>query len=91
MSWYISYLEWYKTGACLTVFRLALRAHPASYPTGTGEFPPGIKRPGREADHSPPSSVEVENAWSYTSTPTIRLHGVVFSKAQEQLHIYFLT
>jgi hypothetical protein len=29
----------------------------------------GIKRPGREADHSPPSSAEVKNAWSYTSTP----------------------
>jgi hypothetical protein len=27
------------------------------------------KRPGREADHSPPSSAEVKNAWSYTSTP----------------------
>jgi hypothetical protein len=26
-------------------------------------------RPGCEADHSPPSSVEVKNAWSYTSTP----------------------
>jgi hypothetical protein len=29
----------------------------------------GVKRPGREADHSPPSIVEVKNAWSYTSTP----------------------
>jgi hypothetical protein len=28
-----------------------------------------VKRPGREADHSPPSSAEVTNAWSYTSTP----------------------
>jgi hypothetical protein len=28
-----------------------------------------VKRPGREADHSPPSSAEVRNAWSYTSTP----------------------
>jgi hypothetical protein len=28
-----------------------------------------VKRPGREADHSPPSSVEVKNAWSYTSAP----------------------
>jgi len=28
-----------------------------------------IKRPVCEADHSPPSSAEVENAWSYTSTP----------------------
>jgi hypothetical protein len=37
----------------------------------------GLKRPGREADHSPPSSAEVKNAWSYTSTRPIRLHGVV--------------
>jgi hypothetical protein len=36
----------------------------------------GIKGPGREADHSPLSSAEVKNAWSYTSTPPIRLHGV---------------
>jgi hypothetical protein len=27
-----------------------------------------VKRPGREADHSPPSSAEVKNALSYTST-----------------------
>jgi hypothetical protein len=39
----------------------------------------GVKRPGREADHSPPSSAEVKNAWSYTSTPPIRLHGVALS------------
>jgi hypothetical protein len=29
----------------------------------------GLKQPGREADHSPPSSAEVKNAWSYSSTP----------------------
>jgi hypothetical protein len=29
----------------------------------------GVKRPRYEADHSPPSSAEVKNAWSYTSTP----------------------
>jgi hypothetical protein len=28
-----------------------------------------VKRPGREADHSPLSSAEVKNAWSYNSTP----------------------
>jgi hypothetical protein len=39
----------------------------------------GVKRPGREADHSPPSSAEVKNAWHYNSTPPIRLHGVVLS------------
>jgi hypothetical protein len=31
-------------------------AHPASYSVGTM----GVKRPGREADHSPPSSAEVK-------------------------------
>jgi hypothetical protein len=38
-----------------------------------------VKRPGREADRSPPSSTEVKNAMSYTSTPSVRLHGVVFN------------
>jgi hypothetical protein len=37
-------------------------AHPASCTVGTGgPFPGGKARPGRGADHSPPSSVEVEN------------------------------
>jgi hypothetical protein len=44
-------------------------AHPASYPMGTRGSSPRVKRPGCEADHSPPSSAEVKNAWSYTSTP----------------------
>jgi len=38
-----------------------------------------VKRTGREADHSRPSSAEVKNAWRYTSTPPVRLHGVVLS------------
>jgi hypothetical protein len=29
----------------------------------------GVKWPGRESDHLPPSSDEVRNTWSYTSTP----------------------
>jgi hypothetical protein len=37
-------------------------AHPASCPMGTeGPFPGGKARPGRDTDHSPPSSAEVEN------------------------------
>jgi hypothetical protein len=36
-------------------------AHPVSYPMGTGgPFPGGKARPGRDADHSPPSSAEVK-------------------------------
>jgi hypothetical protein len=34
-------------------------AHPASCPMGTG----GQARPGRDADHSPPSSAEVVNEY----------------------------
>jgi hypothetical protein len=35
-------------------------AHPASYPMGTRDSFPGVKRPGNEADHSLPSSAEVK-------------------------------
>jgi hypothetical protein len=62
--------------------------HPASYPMGTGELSPGVQRPGREADHSLPSSAKVKNAWSYTSTPPLCLHGLVLSEAQGQLYLY---
>jgi hypothetical protein len=34
-----------------------------------GDFFPGLKRPGREADHSPPASAEVKKTWIYTSAP----------------------
>ena len=34
-------------------------AHPASCTMGTGSFPGGKERPGRDADFSPPSSVVV--------------------------------
>jgi hypothetical protein len=37
-------------------------AHPTSYPMG-------VKRPEREADHSPPTSAEVKKMWDYTSIP----------------------
>jgi hypothetical protein len=35
-------------------------AHPASYPIGRGALSLGVKRPEREADHPPPSSVGVK-------------------------------
>jgi hypothetical protein len=35
-------------------------AQPASYPMGTRGSFLGVKRPGREADHSHPSSAEVK-------------------------------
>jgi hypothetical protein len=52
---------------------------PASYQWVPAALSLGVKRLRCEADHSPISSAEVKNAWSYTSTPPIRLHGVVLS------------
>jgi hypothetical protein len=43
---------------------------PAFCTMGTSSFL-GVKRPGRGADHPLPSSAEVENEWSYTSTPPL--------------------
>ena len=43
-------------------------------------FPRGKKRLGREANLSPPSSAEVQNVWSYNSTPPLCLHGVYRNK-----------
>jgi hypothetical protein len=54
-------------------------AHPASYPWVPGALSLGVKQLVREADHSPPSSAEVKNVWSYTSTPPVCLHGMVLS------------
>jgi hypothetical protein len=34
-----------------------------------GALSAGVKRQGREADHSPPPSAEVKKMWIYTSTP----------------------
>jgi len=45
----------------------------------------GVKRPGHEAEHSPPSGAEVKHVWRYTYAP----HGVVLiKKAQWQLYLY---
>jgi len=50
----------------------------------------GVKRPGREADHSPPSSAEVKNLWELylhsLNTPSWR--GAQFRK-KAQGHLYF--
>jgi hypothetical protein len=39
----------------------------------------GIKRPRREADHSPPTSAKIKNTWIYTSIPLTRLRDVVLN------------
>jgi len=54
----------------------------------TGGFYLGTTRPEREADHSPPSSAEVRNAWSYTSTSQYVFMAWCLVKAQGQLYFY---
>jgi hypothetical protein len=34
-----------------------------------GALSTGVKLPGREANHSPPTSAEVKKMWIYTFTP----------------------
>ena len=36
----------------------------------------GAKWPGHDVDHSSLSSAEVKNEWSYTSAPSICIHGI---------------
>jgi hypothetical protein len=40
---------------------------PSPLSNGYRELFSEVKRPGSEANHSPSSSVEVKNAWSYTA------------------------
>jgi hypothetical protein len=66
-----------RTNRCYTVkifyegFRIFLFTTVSRPAVGPAKPPGylGVKRPGRKADHSPPSSAEVKNALSYTSTP----------------------
>jgi hypothetical protein len=67
----------------LGIFLFTTSSRPALGPTQPpvkwipGTLSVGVKRPGRETDHSPPSSAEVKNSWSYIANSPIRLHGVV--------------
>jgi hypothetical protein len=52
-------------------------AHLASRTMGTGgPYPEAKERPGRDADHSPPSSAEVENEYKLYLFSPKRLRGV---------------
>jgi hypothetical protein len=48
----------------------------------------GVKRPGREADHSPRTSAEVKKMWIYTSTPPyVFMAQCLISYAQGELFL----
>jgi hypothetical protein len=64
-----------------------------------GALSPGVKWPGNEANHAPPSSAEVRKAWSYTFTPPyifmmwcliIYYHGLIIKHRNNfNFYIYF--
>jgi hypothetical protein len=62
-----------------TVSRMALEPTQLPIQWVPGALSLGVKQLGHEADHSPTYSAEIKNAWSYTSTPPICLHGMVLS------------
>jgi len=43
---------------------------------GIGVLSPEVMRPGRDVDHSPPSSAKGNKEWRYTSTPPVCFHGM---------------
>jgi hypothetical protein len=52
------------------------KAHPISYRVRTVCSFPRRNRSGVEIDHSPSSSAEIKNEWSYASTSPVCLHSV---------------
>jgi hypothetical protein len=82
--WMIIWLD-FDSGRGLGIFLFDTASIPALEPTQPPiqRLPAAlslvVKRPGCESDHSPLSSAEVKSAWSYTSTPSVRLHSVVLT------------
>jgi hypothetical protein len=74
MGWMIGILGFYsRLGLGIILFTTAARMAlgPTQPPIQwvSGDLSPGVKRPGGEAVHSPPSSAEYKNASRYTSAP----------------------
>jgi hypothetical protein len=61
--------------------------HPVSYPMGTGVISPGVNWLGHEANHSSPSSAEIKNARSYTSTDPYPCKVWCLAKHEGQLRV----
>jgi hypothetical protein len=66
---------WAKRFLLTKMSRPALESNQPLIQRVPNTFPP-IKRPVHEADHSPPSRVEVKNGWSRASAHPLCLHGV---------------
>jgi hypothetical protein len=77
--------RWGQDFSLLPVVQTGSGVHPTSCLMGRGAFSPRVKRPGREADHSPPTSAEVKKTWVYTSRPSY-----AFMAWEGQFYLYLL-
>jgi hypothetical protein len=76
----------------LHVVQTSSEAHPVTYPMSIGGSFPGIKRKGREADHSPPSSAEVKNDGAVTPLPsTCSWPGTSLIKRRDNLPLPYIS
>jgi hypothetical protein len=55
-----------------------------------GLFPQGVKRPGREADHSPPSSADIKNGGAIPSLPMSSWHNVYLIKHKDNFTFIYI-
>jgi hypothetical protein len=53
-----------------------------------GALSPGVKRPGRESDHSPPASAEIKKMWIYTSTPPYAFMAQYLIRSAQGLYLF---
>jgi hypothetical protein len=70
-AWLSTHRDWrigvqFRSGTDFSL-KTSNEASPTSYAMDIGVYLPVNKWPGRDGDHSPPSSAQDENAWSYTS------------------------
>jgi hypothetical protein len=77
----LGFNSWWELGIFLFTIMSRTALVPSHSPTQlvVGALSLRVKQQGCEADHSPPSSANVGNAWSYTSIQPVCLHGVVLS------------
>jgi len=72
-----------------TVSRLALGPSQPPIQWVTRALSLGLKWPRREADHSPISSAEVKNMWSYTPLSQYAFMVWCSVKAEEQIKLFY--
>ena len=53
-------------------------SHSISHSVGTADLSQGMKRPGFEVNHSPPTIAEFKNEWSCNFTPPWRGESLLF-------------